>query len=163
MGTRSVAEKITRAADDKSKTVHMHSCVAEDWGPSQLCCLLIFSLLHWALIRMRCQRRCPGQANSPGLPGEGGRSFYEGGELQQRPLENLCLEAWNLNELAATDSVTFSMGLEGPAREQSHAEGDVTGHVWITVPWGGKHSRKRQSLHLLSLQPAWDMSEWGWV
>lgn len=40
--------------------------------------------------------------NSPGLPGEaiprvGGQSTHERGGLEQRPLENLCLEAWNLN------------------------------------------------------------------
>lgn len=41
----------------------------------------------------------------------GGQSISGRGELEQRPGENLCPEAWNLNSLAATDSRTFSVRL----------------------------------------------------
>lgn len=64
----------------------------------------------------RRQRRCWGHAISPGLPGEeilrvGDQSISGRGELEQRPGENLCPEAWNLNSLATTDSRTLSVTL----------------------------------------------------
>ncbi|KAB1256245.1 hypothetical protein Cadr_000027618 [Camelus dromedarius] len=46
--------------------------------------------------------------------GEVKRGHFGTGELEQRPFENLCLEAWNLNSLTATDSTRhFVWGLRG--------------------------------------------------
>lgn len=77
----------------------------------------------------RHQRRCWGHTISPGLPGEeipgaGGQSISGRGELEQRPGENLCPEAWNLNSLAATDSRTFKCQAWGGgwAGERNRAE-----------------------------------------
>lgn len=82
---------------------------------------------------------CRGQAISPALPeeeipGVAGQSVSGRGEPEQRPGENLCPEAWNLNSLAATDSTTCSVRLWGAGLENTTKQKEMRWPCMDTSP-----------------------------